>query len=360
MSWYFLRRILLMIPTLLGIMVVNFVIIQAAPGGPVDRTLAAIKGQSLDPTARFTASGDATAASSNNMMQSRANRGLSPELVERIKKIYGFDEPPFTRFIKMIVNYLQFDFGKSFYSDRTVIGLILDKLPVSLSLGLWSTLLIYGISIPLGIAKAARSGSKFDLVTSTILIIFYAIPGFLLAIMLVILFAGGSYWSFFPLRGLVSSNWAELGLWARMGDYLWHMVLPITALVVGGFASLTFLTKNSFIDEMGKLYVTTARAKGLSEGRILYRHVFRNAMLLVISGFPAALIGILFTGALLVEVIFSLDGLGLLGFEAAVNRDFPVIFASVYIFSLMGLILNLLTDFVTMLVDPRIDYLKRG
>ncbi|MBI3515188.1 MAG: microcin C ABC transporter permease YejB [Proteobacteria bacterium] len=363
---YIARRLLLMIPTLLGIMTINFFIVQAAPGGPVERTIAQIKGTGSDATARITGgsgdlAGGATGAAGMPSAPSeyRGARGLPPELIKEIERLYGFDKPPLERFVGMIRNYLTFDFGKSFYRDRSVVDLVKDKLPVSISIGLWSTLLIYLISIPLGIGKAVRDGSTFDVWSSAVVVVGYAIPGFLFAVILVVLFAGGSYFSWFPLRGLTSENWANLAWPGRILDYLWHLVLPIAALVIGGFAGLTMLTKNSFIEEINKQYVVTARSKGLTERRVLYGHVFRNAMLIVIAQFPAAFIAILFTGALLVEVIFSLDGLGLLGFESAINRDYPVMFGSLYFFTLLGLVLNLIGDLMYVVTDPRIDFESR-
>jgi len=356
---YAVRRILLMIPTLLAIIVVNFFIIQAAPGGPVDQMIAQLKGRG-DVTSRVTSAGGEFQAGASATEQTRGSRGIDPELLARLNKLYGFDKPPLERFWIMISNYLRFDFGKSFYSDRSVIALIGDKLPVSISLGLWTTLITYLISIPLGIRKAVKDGSAFDVWTSAIVIVGYAIPGFLFAILLIVLFAGGSYFHWFPLRGLISDNWSDLPWPGKILDYFWHIALPIAALVISGFASLTMLTKNSFLEEINKQYVVTARAKGLSERRVLYGHVFRNAMLLVIAGFPAALIGVLFTGALLVEVIFSLDGLGLLGFQAAIGRDYPIMFATLYIYTLVGLVLKLLSDLTYMLVDPRIDFATRN
>src|SRR5271170_464462 len=363
---YIARRLLLMIPTLLGIMTINFFIVQAAPGGPVERTIAQIKGTGIDATARITGgAGDTTAgATGPNGMPSapseyRGARGLPPELIKEIERLYGFDKPPLERFIGMMRSYFLFDFGKSFYRDRSVVDLVKDKLPVSISIGLWTTLLIYLISIPLGIAKAVRDGSSFDVWSSAVVVVGYAIPGFLFAVLLVVLFAGGKYFTWFPLRGLISENWSDFSWPARILDYLWHLVLPITALVVGGFAGLTMLTKNSFIEEINKQYVVTARAKGLSERRVLYGHVFRNAMLIVIAQFPAAFIAILFTGALLIEVIFSLDGLGLLGFESAINRDYPVMFGTLYFFTLLGLLLNLIGDLMYVVTDPRIDFESR-
>ncbi len=285
---------------------------------------------------------------------------MTPALIKDMEKMYGFDKPAHERFFQMLGNYLRFDFGKSFFHDEPVIKLILQKLPVSISLGLWTTLLVYCVSVPLGILKAVGNGTKFDVWSSTIVIIGYAIPSFLFAILLLILFGGGSYWSVFPLRGLVSDNWAELSAWHKVTDYFWHMTLPISAMVVSGFAGLTMLTKNSFLDEIGKHYVMTARAKGLTEPQVLLRHVFRNAMLIVIAGFPSALLRILFTSSLLIEVIFSLDGMGLLGFEAAINRDYPVMFATLYIFTLIGLVFNLIGDVAYVLIDPRIDFERRA
>ena len=358
MAGYLLRRLLLVVPTLLGIIAINFFVVQFAPGGPVEQMIAEIRGKGGDVTQRMTGGGNET--SSADAGAYRGARGLEPEMVQDIKKLFGFDKPPLTRFGIMLWDYLRFDFGRSFFRDQTVIGLVAQKLPVSLSLGLWSTLLIYFVSIPLGIAKAVRDGSTFDIATSAAVLVGYAIPGFLFAILLVVLFAGGSFVQWFPLRGLTSGG-SETWSWPlRVMDYLWHMVLPTIALVVGGFASLTMLTKNSFLEEIRKNYVVTARAKGASERRVLYRHVFRNAMLLVVAGFPAAFIGILFTSSLLVEIVFSLDGLGLLGFEAAIRRDYPVMFGTLYIFTLLGLVMQIVGDALYTVVDPRIDFEKRG
>jgi len=363
---YVIRRLLLIIPTLFGIMVLNFVIVQFAPGGPVEQLVAELTGTAVDATARIGGSeGEAGAAPDPLAFGSgeggyRGAEGLDPEFVKDLEKLYGFDKPPLERFVVMMSNYVMFDFGDSFFRDRPVVQLVLEKMPVSISIGLWTTLLIYLISIPLGIAKAVRDGEPFDVWSSAVVIVGHAIPGFLFAILLVVLFAGGSYFDWFPLRGLVSDNWHELGWPARILDYFWHMALPITALVIGGFAALTMLTKNSFLEEIHKQYVTTARAKGLAERRVLYGHVFRNGMLIVIAGFPDALIDILFTGALLTEVIFSLDGLGLLGFESVVNRDYPVVFATLFFFSLLGLIVNIMRDVTYVLVDPRIDFEGQG
>ena len=363
---YILRRIFLIIPTLLGILVVNFLIIQAAPGGPVEKVIAQIKGNEVSVTERFSSSGGEQTNSAQNKIQSnfndskyRGSQGIDPDLIKELEKQYGFDKPAYQRFFLMLKNYVMFDFGESFYKDKKVIELIKEKLPVSISLGLWTTLIIYLISIPLGIKKAVKDGSEFDIYTSSLVIIGYAIPGFLFAIFLIVLFAGGSYFDFFPLRGLVSDNWSELNTLNKIKDYFWHLALPILAMVIGGFASLTMLTKNAFLDEINKQYVVTARAKGISEKKVLYGHVFRNAMLIVISGFPAAFINILFTSSLLIEVIFSLDGLGLLGFEAALGRDYPVVFGSLYIFTLIGLLLKLISDLTYVLIDPRIDFETR-
>ncbi len=365
---YIIRRLLLMIPTLFGIMVINFLIVQAAPGGPVEQLIAQIQGTAVEATARIGGSdagetqqrgGQAGAGGADISSKYRGARGLDPEFVKEIEKLYGFDKPAHVRFFQMIGNYLRFEFGDSFFRDRAVIDLVLDKMPVSISLGLWTTLLVYLISIPLGIAKAVRDGSRFDVWTSAAIIVGYAIPGFLFAILLVVLFAGGSFWDLFPLRGLTSENWEALSWPARIADYFWHITLPVAAMVVGGFATLSMLTKNSFLEEINKQYVLTARAKGLSEGRVLYGHVFRNAMLIVVAGFPSAFVGVLFTGALLIEVIFSLDGIGLLGFEAALARDFPVMFGTLYFFTLLGLALNLIGDLMYVVIDPRIDFERR-
>ncbi len=349
---YISKRLALIIPTLFGIMCLNFLIVQMAPGGPVEQMIAKAKGQGVSATASITSSGDGIAASS----EYKGSQGLDEDFVKQLEQEFGFDKPLHIRFAKMMKNYITFDFGSSYFKDKKVMTLIWEKLPVSISLGLWSTLLIYLISIPLGIKKAMKDGSKFDIYSSGAIFIGYAIPGFLFAIMLIVLFAGGRYLQIFPLRGLVSDNWSEMLWYDQILDYLWHMVLPIASLVIGGFAGLTMLVKNSFLEEMHKDYVMTARAKGLSEKQVLYKHVFRNAMLIVIAGFPAAFVSILFTGALLTEVIFSLDGLGLLGFESAINRDYSVMFGTLYIFTLLGLILNLISDVMYTLIDPRINF----
>jgi microcin C transport system permease protein len=362
MAQYVIRRLLLMIPTILGILLLNFLIIQAAPGGPVEKTIAYLKGQSTEATARI--SGVGASEVGRKMDQDvtskyRGSQGIDPEILAAIEKQYGFDKLPHERFFQMVISYVQFDFGTSFFRDEPVIDLIIDKLPVSLSLGLWTTLIIYLVSIPLGIAKAVRDGSSFDIWTSSAMIIGYAIPSFLFAILLILLFAGGNYLDWFPLKGLVSDNWAELSWYEQVIDYFWHLALPLLAMVVSGFASLAMLTKNSFIEEIGKQYILTARAKGLNEKQVLYGHVFRNAMLIVIAGLPATLLGVFFTSSLLIEIIFSLDGLGLLGYEAAINRDYPVIFGTLFIFTLFGLVFSLLGDLMYRVIDPRIDFERR-
>jgi microcin C transport system permease protein len=365
MAAYLLRRLLLVVPTLFGIMVLNFFIVQTAPGGPVEQMIAQIQGTAVGATERFSggSGGDLMKrpqAESGNPGAYRGARGLPPEVIQRIERMYGFDKPIWQRFWDMMKSYAVFDFGDSFFKNRRVVDLVLDKMPVSISLGLWTTLLIYLISVPLGIAKATRDGTRFDIASSSVLVVLNAIPAFLFAILLVVLFAGASYAKWFPLRGLVSDGWHSFSLAHKIADYLWHLVLPVGAMVIGGFAGLTFLTKNSFIEEIGKQYVLTARAKGLVENRVLYGHVFRNAMLIVIAGLPSAFIAILFTGNLLTEVIFSLDGLGYLGFEAAINRDYPVMFGTLYVFGLVGLVMNIVGDFIYTVVDPRIDFEARG
>jgi microcin C transport system permease protein len=361
---YILRRLALIPLTLLGIIAINFAIVQIAPGGPVEQLLAQLRDTAVAATARIgggegAEAGKAAATGTGDAGAYRGAQGLDPAFIAELNRQFGFDQPAHVRFGRMVVDYLTFDLGKSYFRDRAVLDLVLEKLPVSISLGVWSTLLIYVISIPLGVAKAVRDGSRFDVLSSAAVIVGYAIPAFLFAILLIIVFAGGRYLDWFPLRGLVSDDWADLSWPARILDYFWHLTLPVTAMVIGGFASLTMLTKNAFLDEINKQYVVTARAKGLSERRVLYGHVFRNAMLLVIAGFPATLVGMLFTGSLLIEVIFSLDGLGLLGFEAVINRDYPVMFGTLYVFSLIGLLLNLISDLTYHLVDPRIDFATR-
>lgn len=356
---YFIRRLLLVIPTLFVILTINFFIVQVAPGGPVDQAIAMLDNNAQHSALSGTDSVSIQSSTSGRESIYRGSRGLDPQIISLIEKQYGFDKPIFERYLDTLKNYLLFDFGNSFFKSESVVGLIIKSLPVSISLGLWSTLLVYFISIPLGIRKAVKEGSKFDFWSSTLIIIGYAIPAFLLAVLLIVLFAGGHYWDLFPLRGLVSNNFDELDLWGKVKDYIWHICLPTISMVVGGFASLTMLTKNSFLDEIRKQYVVTARAKGLSERKILYRHVFRNATLLIISGFPTAFVGILFTGSLLIEIIFSLHGLGLLGYEAIIARDYPVIFGSLYIFTLVGLITKILSDLTYMIIDPRIDFEAR-
>lgn len=363
MTAYILRRLILIIPTLLGIMVINFIIVQAAPGGPVDRLIAQMEAHgSVEATSRIGGGdmGEITMPSADETTsQYRGAQGLSEELIKEIEALYGFDKPAHERFFQMMGNYIRFDFGESFYRDETVVNLVLEKMPVSISLGLWTTLLVYLISIPLGIVKAVRDGTRFDVWSSALVVIGYAVPSFLFAILLIVLFAGGTFVDWFPLRGLVSDNWDQLPWLERIIDYFWHLTLPVLAMVIGGFAGLTMLTKNSFLDEINKQYVMTARSKGLTERRVLYSHVFRNAMLIVVAGFPSAFVSILFTGSLLIEVIFSLDGLGLLGYEAALNRDFPVVFGTLYFFTLLGLLLNLIGDLMYVLIDPRIDFESR-
>ena len=362
---YVLRRLMLVVPTLFGIMVLNFFIVQAAPGGPVEQMIARLEGTAVGATERFSGS-----ASGGEMMRQgsqeqgagayRGARGLPKELVQRIERMYGFDKPIGERFLLMMKSYLVFDFGDSFFRNRKVVDLVLDKMPVSLSLGLWTTLLIYLVSIPLGIAKAVRDGSRMDIASSATLIVLHAIPAFLFALLLIVLLAGGSYFKWFPLRGLVSDDWNSLDAVKKVLDYFWHMALPIVALTIGAFTTMTFLTKNSFIEEIHKQYALTARAKGLSEGRVLYGHVFRNAMMIVIAGIPASFIGVLFTGSLIIEVIFSLDGIGLLGFESALNRDYPVIFGTLYFFGMIGLVMGIVGDMMYTVVDPRLDFEARA
>lgn len=360
---YFLKRLLLIPVTLFGIMALNFLFVQLAPGGPVEQMMIKLESPAyMNATARIGGGAGALESGSQNVGVSssyRGTQGLKAELRAELEKQFGFDKPPLVRFGHMIYNYLRFDFGKSFYQDKTVIQLVLEKMPVSISLGVFSTLLIYLIAIPLGIKKAMRKGSAFDVSTSCFLTVGYAVPSFLLAIFLIVLFAGGRYLDWFPLKGLVSDDWELMSFGGKILDYLWHITLPVIALTVGGLAGLVFLTKNAFLEEIGKQYFLTAKAKGLTDNQILYHHVFRNAMLIVIAGFPSMLISMLFTGSVLIEVIFSLDGLGLLGFEAVQNRDYPVIFGTLYLFALLGLVLNLISDFVYTLVDPRIHFDKR-
>jgi microcin C transport system permease protein len=370
MAAYIFRRLLLMIPTILGIMAISFVVVQFAPGGPVERVIAQLQGQDVSATERITGGGGDFAGTGASQdfnsgggdgitSRYRGAQGLRPEFIAQLEKQFGFDKPPLERFGLMLWNYARFDFGESYFRDISVIQLIKEKMPVSISLGLWMTLISYLISIPLGVRKAVKDGTRFDVWTSAVIIVGYAIPGFLFAILLIVLFAGGSFFDWFPLRGLVSENWGALPWYEKIGDYFWHLALPLTAIALSAFATTTLLTKNSFLDEIRKQYVMTARAKGLSEREVLYGHVFRNAMLIVIAGFPGAFIGAFFTGALLIETIFSLDGLGLLGFESVLNRDYPVVFATLYIFSLMGLFVNLISDLTYTWIDPRIDFETR-
>ena len=357
---YIIRRLLLMIPTLFGILLISFVLVQFAPGGPVERMIAQLSGQDAGASNRISGGGSdlagASAAAESSTSAYRGAQGLDPAFIKELEIQFGFDKPAHERFFKMLTDYARFDFGKSYFRDAPVLQLIKEKLPVSITLGLWMTLLSYAISIPLGIRKAMKDGSRFDVWTSAVVIVGYAIPSFLFAILLIVLFAGGSFWQIFPLRGLASDNWAQLSWGPRILDYLWHITLPVLAMALGAFATSTLLTKNSFLDEIRKQYVLTARMKGLTETRVLYGHVFRNAMLIVIAGFPGAFVHALFAGSLLIETIFSLDGLGLLSFEAIVNRDYPVVFANLFIFSMIGLVVHLITDLTYTFVDPRIDF----
>jgi microcin C transport system permease protein len=369
MTAYILRRILFMIPTIFGIMLVSFVVVQFAPGGPVERVIAQLSGTDTGATSRISGSagGDfgARGALQNQAQMSAVNakyrgaQGLDPEFIKSLEKQFGFDKPAYERFFIMLRNYLKFDFGKSYFRDVTVIELIKEKLPVSISLGIWMTLLSYLISIPLGIRKAVKDGSPFDVWTSGVIIVGYAIPGFLFAILLIILFAGGSFLQIFPLRGLTSDGWSTFPWWQKILDYFWHLTLPIISMGLSAFATMTLLTKNSFLEELRKQYVLTARAKGCTERQVLYGHIFRNAMMLVIAGFPSAFVAAFFSGSLLIETIFSLDGLGLLSFESVLNRDYPVVFANLYIFALVGLIVNLISDLTYTWIDPRIDFETR-
>ena len=366
MGAYLVRRVLLIFPTLFGIMLINFAVIQIVPGGPVEQMIAQMTGTAVESTARFSGGGEGELNSSfdassfdDGDSKYRGAQGLDPDIIKEIEVMYGMDKPAHERFFKMLKSYIFFDFGESFFRDQKVTSLVLDKMPVSISLGLWTTLLVYLISIPLGIRKAIKDGSRFDIISSSIVTIGYAIPNFLFAVILIVFFAGGRFYDIFPLRGLVSENFDDLTLLAQIKDYFWHLTLPLLAMIVSGFAGLTFLTKNSFIDQINQQYVMTAKSKGLSERKVLYGHVFRNAMLIVIAGFPSAFIGILFSSSLFIEVIFSLDGLGLLGYEAALTRDYPVIFATLYFFSLLGLVMGILGDFMYSLIDPRIDFEAR-
>lgn len=357
MGAYILRRLLLVIPTLLGIMVINFALVQFVPGGPIEQIIAQMEGGG-DVFEGFAGGGSEVSEGANS--EYAGARGLPPEFIEELEREFGFDKPPLERFLDMMWNYIRFDFGESYFRSISVVDLVLEKMPVSITLGLWSTLIAYLVSIPLGIRKAVKDGSKFDTWTSGAIIVGYAIPGFLFAILLIVLFAGGSYFRLFPLRGLTSDNWESLSLIGKVLDYFWHIALPVLASTISAFATLTLLTKNSFLDEIKKQYVMTARAKGLEERRVLYGHVFRNAMLIVISGFPALFIGVFFGGSLIIETLFSLDGLGRLGYEATVARDYPVIFGTLFTFSLIGLVVGIITDLTYVMIDPRIDFEARG
>ena len=369
MTAYILRRILLIVPTMIGIMLMTFVIVQFAPGGPVERLIAQLTGTDVAATARISGGGGGEIGGGRAMQggpgdvsgpsKYRGAQGLDPEFIKSLEKQFGFDKPAPERFLMMMWNYLRFDFGDSYFRDTSVLRLIIERMPVSISLGLWMTLLTYAIAVPLGIRKAVKDGSRFDVWTSTVIVVGYAVPGFLVAVFLIVLFAGGSFFQIFPLRGLISDNWSSLSWYDKILDYFWHLVLPMTAMALSAFATTAFLTKNSFLEEIRKQYVMTARAKGLTEHQVLYGHVFRNAMLIIIAGFPGAFIGAFFAGSLLIETIFSLNGLGLLGFESVMNRDYPVVFATVYIFSLMGLVINLISDLTYTWVDPRIDFETR-
>ncbi|PST23108.1 microcin ABC transporter permease [Rhizobium sp. JAB6] len=361
MGAYILRRLLLMIPTIVGIMAISFTIVQFAPGGPVEQVIAQLTGQGDNANGRLSGGTDMLAQQSfdDSSSKYRGAQGLDPELIAKLDKQFGFDKPPLERFGQMMWNYIRFDFGESFFRNTTVIDLIAQKLPVSISLGIWILIFSYAISIPLGIRKAVQDGSTFDVWTSGVIIVGYAVPSFLFGIMLIVLFAGGSFFDWFPLRGLVSDNFADLSWWQKILDYLWHLVLPLISLSLAAFATTTLLTKNSFIEEIKKQYVITARAKGLSERRVLYGHVFRNAMLIVIAGFPGAFISAFFTGSLLIENIFSLDGLGRLSYLSVVQRDYPVVFATLFIFSLLGLVVSLVSDLIYTWIDPRIDFERR-
>lgn len=354
---YILKRLLLMIPTLLGIMLVNFIIIQAAPGGPIQQVISKLRGGGSDIDSRFGAQDTALENTLSDDSGYRGIQGIDPAFIKELEVRFGFDKPAHERFFRMIKNYITFDFGKSYFRDQEVISIIKEKLPVSMSLGLWTTLLVYLISIPLGIRKAVHDGSRFDVITSCMVIVAYAVPSFLFALFLIIMFAGGSFLDYFPLRGLYSEDdhYVTLSWFGKIKDYAWHICLPIVAMVMSGFAKLTLLTKNSFLEEINKQYVQTARAKGLVYSKVLYRHIFRNAMLIIIAGFPTAFVHILFTSSLLIEVLFSLDGLGLLGFESALQRDYPLMFGTLYMFTLLSLVLHLVGDLLYMVVDRRID-----
>jgi microcin C transport system permease protein len=358
---YIIRRLLLIIPTLFGIMVLNFAIVQFAPGGPVEQTIARLKGTVVSVTEPIVGgSSDFSSRQGGGDTGYRGARGLDPGIIKEIERMYGFDKPAHERFWMMMKDYATFNFGESFFKGRPVVDLVIEKMPVSISLGLWTTLIIYLVSIPLGIAKAVRDGAQFDVWSSIVVVVTSAIPGYLFAVLLIVLFAGGSFVQWFPLQNLTSNDWDQMNWLERIIDYFWHLTLPLMALLIGSFASLTLLTKNSFLDQINQQYVTTARAKGLTERRVLYGHVFRNAMLIVIAGFPGAFIGILFTGALLVEIIFNLDGLGYLGYEAVISRDYPIMFGTLYVFTLIGLVTQIVSDLMYTVVDPRIDFEARA
>jgi microcin C transport system permease protein len=364
MTGYIIRRLILIVPTLLGAMFINFVIVQFAPGGPVEQIISQITGTGVAATERITKSGGPEASQATGGQAARADvrgdyrgaQGLDPKFIADLEQQFGFDKPAHERFLLMVGNYAVFDFGESFFRNKGVAQLVIEKMPVSISLGLWTTVLVYLISIPLGIAKAVRDGTRFDFWTSVVVLVGNAMPAFLFAVFLIVVFAGGAYLDWFPLRGLVSDDWEQLSWPMKIVDYFWHLTLPLTALVIGSFAGLTMLTKNSFLEQINQQFVVAARAKGLTERRVLYGHVFRNAMLIVIAGFPIAFVNILFTGAVLIEILFSLDGLGLLSFEAVVNRDYPVMFGTLYFFTLLGLVLQLVNDLMYTVIDPRIDF----
>jgi microcin C transport system permease protein len=358
MGAYILRRLALMIPTLFGILLVNFLLVQFMPGGPIEQIIAELQDQT-SASDRISGAGADVSGGGGSQSEYRGAEGLPPDFIADLEKQFGFDKPPAERFLLMLKNYLTFNFGESYFRSISVVDLVIEKMPVSITLGLWSTVLAYLISIPLGIRKAIRDGTRFDTATSGAIIVAYAIPSFLFAIMLLVLFAGGSYWRIFPLRGLTSDNWSDLSLVGKVLDYFWHIALPVTASTIGAFATMTLLTKNSFLDEIKKQYVMTARAKGLTERRVLYGHVFRNAMLIVIAGFPAVFISVFFGGSLIIETIFSLDGLGRLAYESAIQRDYPVVFGTLYVFGLLGLIIGLISDLTYVWVDPRIDFETR-
>jgi microcin C transport system permease protein len=358
MGAYILKRLLLMIPTVLGVMLLTFLIVQFVPGGPIETMIARLENPG-ETGSQLDGGGSENVANNEGNSKYRGAEGLDPEFIKKLEVQFGFDKPPLERFVTMVWNYLRFDFGDSYFKGRSVISLIVEKMPVSISLGLWLTLVSFLVSIPLGIRKAVSDGSRFDIWTSAVVIVGYAIPNFIFAIILIVLFAGGSYYDWFPLRGLTSDNFETLSWWGKIKDYVWHLALPLLALGVSSFATMTLLTKNSFLDEIKKQYVTTARAKGLSENKVLYGHVFRNAMLLVIASFPGAFLGIFFTGNLLIEQVFSLDGLGLLTFNAIVQRDYAIVFANLYIMTLFGLFVGLLSDLTYTWIDPRIDFESR-